>query len=81
VRRYDRTSTLLTSNRPVDDWGKLLGDTAAITALLESAAASRARAEVWSTQLADKGPGRFAPRRALEVKIARESIWTRRDQK
>jgi DNA replication protein DnaC len=28
-------STLLTSNRPVDDWGKLLGDTAAVTALLD----------------------------------------------
>ena len=25
----------LTSNRPVDDWGKLLGDTAAVTALLD----------------------------------------------
>ena len=25
MRRYERTSTLLTSNRPVDDWGKLLG--------------------------------------------------------
>jgi DNA replication protein DnaC len=35
MRRYERTSTLLTSNRPVDDWGKLLGDTAAITALLD----------------------------------------------
>jgi len=23
-RRYERASTLLTSNRPVDDWGKLL---------------------------------------------------------
>ena len=23
MRRYERTSTLLTSNRPVDDWGKL----------------------------------------------------------
>jgi len=33
--RYERTSTLLTSNRPVDDWGKLLGDTAAVTALLD----------------------------------------------
>ena len=28
-------STMLTSNRPVDDWGKLLGDTAAVTALLD----------------------------------------------
>src|SRR5580692_11306790 len=35
MRRYGRASTLLTSNRPVDDWGKLLGDTAAVTALLD----------------------------------------------
>jgi DNA replication protein DnaC len=35
MRRYERASTLLTSNRPVEDWGKLLGDTAAITALLD----------------------------------------------
>jgi hypothetical protein len=34
MRRYERASTILTSNRPVDDWGKLLGDTAAVTALL-----------------------------------------------
>jgi DNA replication protein DnaC len=35
MRRYERVSTLLTSNRPVDDWGKLLGDTAAVSALLD----------------------------------------------
>jgi DNA replication protein DnaC len=35
MRRYERVSTLLTSNRPVDDWGKLLGDTAAVTAMLD----------------------------------------------
>jgi DNA replication protein DnaC len=35
MRRYERASTLLTSNRPVDDWGKLLEDTAAVTALLD----------------------------------------------
>jgi hypothetical protein len=35
MRRYERASTLLTSNGPVDDWGKLLGDTAAVTALLD----------------------------------------------
>jgi DNA replication protein DnaC len=35
MRRYERASTLLTSNRPVDDWGKLLGDTAAISAMLD----------------------------------------------
>jgi DNA replication protein DnaC len=35
MRRYERSSTLLTSNRPVEDWGKLLGDTAAVSALLD----------------------------------------------
>jgi DNA replication protein DnaC len=35
MRRHERRSTLLTSNRPVDEWGKLLGDTAAVTALLD----------------------------------------------
>jgi DNA replication protein DnaC len=35
MRRYERASTLLTSNRPLDDWGKLLGDVAAVTAMLD----------------------------------------------
>ncbi len=35
MRRYERASTILTSNRPIEDWGKVLGDTAAITALLD----------------------------------------------
>lgn len=35
MRRHERGSTILTSNRPVDDWPKLLGDTASITALLD----------------------------------------------
>ena len=35
MRRYERVSTLLTSNRPVEDWSKLLGDNAAVSALLD----------------------------------------------
>ena len=35
MRRYERASTLVTSNRPVDDWGKLLGDSAAVSAMLD----------------------------------------------
>jgi DNA replication protein DnaC len=35
MRRYERHSTLITSNRPVEDWGKLLGDVAATSALLD----------------------------------------------
>ena len=35
MRRYERASTLLTSNRPVEDWGKMLGDVAAVSAMLD----------------------------------------------
>jgi DNA replication protein DnaC len=35
MRRYERASTLFTSNRPVDDWGKVLGDAAAVAAMLD----------------------------------------------
>jgi DNA replication protein DnaC len=35
MRRYERASTLLTSNRPVEDWGKLLADTVAVSAMLD----------------------------------------------
>ena len=35
MRRYERASTLLTSNRPVEDWGKLLGDTTAAGFMLD----------------------------------------------
>lgn len=35
MRRCERCSTLITSNRPVEDWGKLLGDNAAVSAMLD----------------------------------------------
>jgi DNA replication protein DnaC len=35
MRRYEKVSTMITSNRPVEDWGKLLGDNAAVSALLD----------------------------------------------
>jgi DNA replication protein DnaC len=35
MRRYERVSTLLTSNRPVEDWGRLLGDVAAVSSMLD----------------------------------------------
>ena len=35
MRRYERASTLITSNRPVEDWGKLLGDVPAVSAMLD----------------------------------------------
>jgi DNA replication protein DnaC len=35
MRRYERASTVFTSNRPVEDWGKLFGDTTAVAAMLD----------------------------------------------
>jgi DNA replication protein DnaC len=35
MSRYERRSMIITSNRPVDDWGKLLGDVVVVTPLLD----------------------------------------------
>ena len=35
MRRYETRSTMMTSNRPLEDWGKLLGDVPAATAILD----------------------------------------------
>jgi DNA replication protein DnaC len=35
MRRYERASTIITSNRPIEDWPKLFGDTPAVTAFLD----------------------------------------------
>jgi DNA replication protein len=35
MRRYETKSTMMTSNRPLDDWGKLIGDVPSATAILD----------------------------------------------
>ncbi len=35
MRRYENRSTIMTSNRPMADWGKLLGDVPAASAILD----------------------------------------------
>ncbi|MFV1968192.1 MAG: IS21-like element helper ATPase IstB [Pirellulaceae bacterium] len=35
MRRHELRSTMMTSNRPLEDWGKLLGDVPAATAILD----------------------------------------------
>jgi DNA replication protein DnaC len=35
MRRYQIRSTMMTSNRPLEDWGKLIGDVPAATAILD----------------------------------------------
>uniref|UniRef100_E6Q2E5 Helper of transposaition of insertion sequence ISCARN65, IS21 family n=1 Tax=mine drainage metagenome TaxID=410659 RepID=E6Q2E5_9ZZZZ len=35
MRRYERASTILTSNRPLEDWPNIFGDTPAVAAFLD----------------------------------------------
>lgn len=35
MRRYELRSTIMTSNRPLDEWGKLVGDVPTATAILD----------------------------------------------
>jgi len=35
MRRYETKSTIMTSNRPLEDWGKLIGDVPSATAILD----------------------------------------------
>ena len=35
MRRYEKHSTMMTSNRPLEDWGKLMGDVPSATAILD----------------------------------------------
>jgi len=35
LRRYENRSTIMTSNRPIEEWGKLLNDVPAATAILD----------------------------------------------
>ena len=35
MRRYENRSTMMTSNRPIEEWGKLLSDVPAASAMLD----------------------------------------------
>ena len=53
---------MMTSNRPVEDWGKLLGDSAAVDALLYRLFHHFYILEVWAKELANAekgGPATF----------------------
>jgi DNA replication protein DnaC len=60
MRRYEKASTILTSNRPVDDWGKMLGDVAAVTALLDRllhhAHVMKCGPKSWRTKVSSTAP-------------------------
>ena len=67
MRRYERASTVVTSNRPVDDWGKLFGDTAAVASDPRSPAPPRPRLKMRSAKLEDQEPRELATGRSCRL--------------
>ena len=64
MRRYERGSTLITSNRPVDDWGKLLGDAGAVTATIDRL--------LHHAHVLKCGPRSWRTRQKLQAEVAAE---------
>ena len=71
MRRYERASTLLTSNRPVDDWGEAPRRHGRSDGTTRSPAASRACAQMRATELANEGPYGLAVGRHRAVELNR----------
>jgi len=57
MRRHELRSTMMTSNRPLEDWGKLIGDVPAATAILDRLLANAEILEITgkSYRLSGKG--------------------------
>ena len=68
MSRYEKSSTLITSNREIDDWAKLLGDVGYRHATSRSSHAPRSPTQVRRQELAAQGirrtscQGRVKPR-------------------
>ena len=69
MRRYERASTMLTSNRPVEDWGQAARRHRRGHGAARPPPPSRARAEVRAAELAHQGADDLADTGADEVKI------------
>ena len=55
MSRYEKGSTIITSNRVIEDWPKLLGDVVVVDAAARSADAPRPPAQVRGKELAAEG--------------------------
>jgi hypothetical protein len=77
MRRHERAATLLTSNRPVEDWGEAARRHAGDHRHARSSPAPRPRPQVWPAQLAHP-PRRLAPGGDTELTTTRPerpSLW------
>jgi len=76
VRRHQNRSTLMTSNRPIEEWGQLLGDVPAATAILDRFLAQAEIIQITgrsyrlrrASEAADCAKKKYSPESAAEKK-------------
>jgi DNA replication protein DnaC len=74
MRRHELRSTMMTSNRPLEDWGKLIGDAVAATAILDRFLRRAERIEI-------TGESYRCPRKARASKTASPQKPTKPDHR
>jgi DNA replication protein DnaC len=70
LRRYETRSTIMTSNRPLEDWGKLIGDVASATAILDRFLHHAEVIQITGKSYRLRQPGRSRLEREEEAKAA-----------
>jgi DNA replication protein DnaC len=70
MRRYETRSTVMTSNRPLEDWGKLLGDVPSATAILDRFLHHAEIVQITGKSYRLRHPGRHGPGTEEEAKPA-----------
>src|SRR5208283_5738053 len=70
MRRHEVRSTMMTSNRPLEDWGKLVGDVPSATAILDRFLHHAELIQITGRSYRLRGAGRSAGRSEAESKPA-----------
>jgi DNA replication protein DnaC len=76
MRRYEVRSTMMTSNRPLEDWGKLLGDVPSATAILDRFLHHAELIQITGRSYRLRGAGRRVRSEGEEAKAAKAPLGT-----
>src|SRR3954466_471432 len=74
LRRYETRSTIMTSNSPLEDWGKLLGDVPSATAILDRFLHHAEMIQITGRSYRLRGAGRRVLEEAAESKPAKAPL-------
>jgi DNA replication protein DnaC len=74
MRRYEVRATMMTSNRPLEDWGKLLGDVPSATAILDRVLHHAEVIQITGRSYRLRGAGRRVRGEAEEAKPAKAPL-------